>query len=419
MLKGDDIESAEELLEHSIKIREQIEALEGHLTEIAEHIGIEGLDGERCPQTMELYKELGARGYALNSWWAMTPPEWECPACGRSKDQIARLDRHDRLMGKLVEHHDHMEDVLLGMFHDISSSRDEVVANERAEKFAKRIADVITAYDRTVVCIDCNNADTEAKKKVGTYKDFSYSPAEIGEFIQAQSRKPHSIDVARARKIWEERKEIFGVRLEFARKLAEIAAADEHWYQEVLFKNRPEAIEGKASAVTKSFGFRYFDPSILYHTESPRISLSAWRLKSHPPTKRKPTWSEINHVARVASAPHWQGVPEDWQCPGCGRTKVEIVRTSKQFKWSFVVHTRNFPGKGPYGTEKIQVCGDCYSTVGSLDKESGMRLGATVEDVRQIVRPQPHARHNYDNDVAEKVIAEIRNRVEKIELEDF
>src|SRR4051812_44914875 len=118
-----------------------------------------GLDGETSPQTQQLARDLGAAGYALNRWWVTTPPDWTCSVCGRSKPEIARLNRHGALMGELHAHHDHMREYVAHRFAEVSAERGEIVADARATEFIKRAVPVACAFDETVICSDCNAAD--------------------------------------------------------------------------------------------------------------------------------------------------------------------------------------------------------------------------------------------------------------------
>jgi hypothetical protein len=132
-------------------------------------------------------------------------------------------------MCRLVEHHDHMKDLLLRKFQSISASLQRVLADEAAEDFAKRSAPMVSAYDNTVICNDCNNADTAAKKLVKAHSSFSFSPQEILAFVIAAPNAEHRIDQAVATRIWEENRSTFELRVKIVERIAEIAAKNEHW----------------------------------------------------------------------------------------------------------------------------------------------------------------------------------------------
>lgn len=59
-------------------------------------------------------------------------------------------------------------------------------------------------FPRTLICGDCNSADGAAKRKLGLPKDWSFTPAELAQFVKVL---PYSgktdIDYEIARKIYE------------------------------------------------------------------------------------------------------------------------------------------------------------------------------------------------------------------------
>ena len=163
------------------------------------------IDGIMSPLTQRLLIKLGATGVDMSEYWIRTPQNWICPACGRSKEELARKNSHNQLMCKLVSHHDHMQDLLLERFRSISASLAKVVADEVAERFAKRSASMVASYDNTLICQDCNAADASAKKAAMTHSKFSYSPQEIRRIVVPKSHCSHEINASVAVEIWEQR----------------------------------------------------------------------------------------------------------------------------------------------------------------------------------------------------------------------
>ncbi|MDQ2701848.1 MAG: hypothetical protein M3Y70_03330 [Pseudomonadota bacterium] len=45
-------------------------------------------------------------------------------------------------------------------------------------------------FDRVVICDQCNAADGRARLQLGLPRDFSFSPAEIGQFIRGTPHGP-------------------------------------------------------------------------------------------------------------------------------------------------------------------------------------------------------------------------------------
>lgn len=70
------------------------------------------LDGVMSPLTRELAGRFGTQSVDMTFGWACTPMDWLCPACGRAKPEIVRLNTNGHLMCRLVEHHDHMKDLV-------------------------------------------------------------------------------------------------------------------------------------------------------------------------------------------------------------------------------------------------------------------------------------------------------------------
>lgn len=110
--------------------------------------------------------------------YANLAPEWRCPGCGRARHQLLRWtmlypNSPHRRMGwaaGLHEHHD----------HGGGSGR----------------------FPRTIVCEQCNSADAAAKRELKLPKLFSFSPAEIRQFVFATPHGWHLIDYAAAQRIY-------------------------------------------------------------------------------------------------------------------------------------------------------------------------------------------------------------------------
>lgn len=194
-------------------------------------VGVIGLDGVMSPQTLALLARFGTKRADMTEWWAKTPQAWICPGCDRPKPDLVRLNAHNELMCRLVEHHDHMANALEERFVFHSTSRSEVVATQLGKKFAVRSASMVSAYDRTIVCNDCNNADAEAKRMVSAPRHLSFSPREIRRFINPRPHEAHQVDLDAAKAVLMEILPTFELRMRFINGVARIAASDEHWFQ--------------------------------------------------------------------------------------------------------------------------------------------------------------------------------------------
>lgn len=303
---------------------------------------LSGIDSEFSRSMMELVRTFCANGAHLDRWWVMTPVDWKCPACNRSKPQIVRLNRHGFLMGQLHEHHDHMKDFVKNRFIKISTSKKVVVADEMAEKFAIRTAFGLSAYDNTIICSDCNEADKNAKAIAKTHSYFSYSPSEILAFTRPRDNVgPHAIDENEAKRIWENGKELFKLRLDMVNQVAELAASNRHWYQ-------PSRTTAAGTEKIANYWFRKYglddlssadgsEPEKLLYT--PVVfsgAPSAWRANKIRVNKGAPTDSDVQHLVATRGN-FWKKVPENWGCPCCNRSKLSCVRPSNNNPWVFEI----------------------------------------------------------------------------------
>jgi hypothetical protein len=386
------------------------------------------VDGVMSPLTKELMVRFGATEVDMTSWWAWTPCEWTCTACGRSKSAIARLNQKGQLMCRLVEHHDHMQNLLLERFRQISSSQDHVVADEIAEHFAKRSSQMVSAYDNAIICNDCNNADAVAKGLASAHADFSFSPAEMRRFILAKPGQPHQIDGEIAAAIWKEQEETFRLRLRIVDRIADIAATNAHWFQRADRSSSPHAIKDRVdayAAAAQAFGAL---PLLCGEIRTNKAAEpSAWRYKRYPAPKSSPTKGDIDHVARVTHRGFWDRLAGDWCCPGCARTKEWIVRPSGQNAWAFPIASKYLrtDALGMMGVSQV-ICGDCGWTVERLRSEAAAvaQIEEThnfalieLSDVSRIVIPRPHCRHNFDNEKATVVVGKLVDRLRKLAVQ--
>lgn len=385
--------------------------------------GVHSLDGVMSPQSVGLVEKFQASDIDMTSLWSITPQNWECPACGRKKEKIVRLNSKNHLMCRLVEHHDHMQNLLVEEFTKKSISMTTVLADQAAERFAKRSAAMVSAFDRTIVCNDCNNADTKAKEIVGTHPAFSYSPNEIRSFVLARSNMDHEIDYEKATEIWVGHISAFELREKIVKRIAEIAATNSHWYQESLPQNMPEKVRARADNIVAYYQ-AYGVLKLLCGEKKaqPEKLLNAWRNKYYPKAKRPPTPREIEHVAKVTHTKSWSVVPDDWCCPTCGREKAQTVRwAEKNSSWTF--HLGNKQYRDPqarYGCRGFTLCGDCGWVAEQLGKEAVGIAGVEQErytilvepsEVAAIVIPRPNARHAYDNNKADIIVKQISGRL--------
>ncbi len=387
-----------------------------------ENGSLDSLDGVMSPVSQSLAERLGTQQFDMNSWWVATPTYWICPGCGREKSEIARLNTNGEIMCHLVEHHDHMTDVLKRRFQEISISREKVIANAEAEKFAKRSSMMISAFENTIVCVDCNNADAVAKKIVKAHPDFSFSSQELRQFVNPTSNQPHQVIEKIAEKIWIESERTFELRLKIADRIAQIAANNEHWFQPGIYGSNPEIITRRAVQVVSDWNASGVLQELKgSRKKRPTRSVSAWRLTQYPAIKVPPTKNEIEHAGLVTIAKFWALIDEEWKCPGCQRKKRELVRKNKDGEWTFPMGKRYlFNTEAPWSRIDTLACGDCLKVAEDLGREAafiankkvqGFAAKVSVDEVRRCVIPQAHSRHNINNAVSDEILKAIAQRI--------
>lgn len=384
--------------------------------------GLSRFDGAESPATRELMARFGATGVDMTKWWAWTSANWECPACGRSKAQIVRLNANGHLMCRLVEHHDHMKDLLEGEFEAQCKQQSSIGADERSKRFAERSAQMISAYDNTIICDDCNGADPKAKKVVGAHPSFSYSPFEIRRFVQVKSNGQHEIDFSEAKKIWEENKKTFELRLKIIRRIAEIATTDEHWYQEMPVSNRAVTVKKVAKSVDAAYG----SLGVVYElTGSSKnhsnADITKWRSDPREVNVSIPTTKDIEYALKMGLSKQWDKVSEDWVCPVCQRPKSRTLRKSNKGKWTLRISRHWDIGVGIGIDAGVHLCGDCLDAAKDIGIEACRIVGVDNEqqyarfisfsELSQVIIPQSHSRHGIKNDVLDRLIGKITARV--------
>lgn len=372
-----------------------------------------GIDSEYSKQTLELISKFKAKGADLNRWWVMTPYYWECPACGRTKEQIVRLNKHGFLICHLHEHHDHMRDYVRQRFELLSIQQKDVIADEYSERFALKTAFALSAYDNTVICSDCNEVDKDAKKVVGTHKYFSYSPGEIKRFVTPENNTKHKFSIPIAKKIWLEGQQIFQSRLNLAETLASIAAENKNWYQRS--KSSAKETERSANAWFKRYGIdklSYIPEKLLYETQRFAGKQNSWRSKTHP-FVNSPSQKEIEKLISVRGS-FWGKFPDNWECSCCKRNKLECIQQSNKKVWSFRgVQKYLYDNLSDKKCSMIRVCNECSTTatllatealnIADIDIQTASHL-IGLSELRSIIIARPNSKHNIDNEKADEVV---------------
>ncbi|MGE0118973.1 MAG: hypothetical protein AB7S71_07895 [Dongiaceae bacterium] len=383
-----------------------------------------GLDGVWHPQTIALAQKFRVAAFDLNRWWCLTPTDWACPGCNRGKPDIVRVNQHGELMCHLVEHHDHMGRYIEKCLADHVGRLPAFFATTNSERFARRSAPAISAFDRTIICEDCNVVDTRAKKQVQAHPDFSFTARDIRKFVIARPNQPHEIDSAKLREVWTFREEQLGRRFELAQRIAELAATNEHWYEQAEHRHHADSVEHHAKLNAIFYALRQWDVDIsqFESVSAPKpirvSSVKGWRRNKRLKADKPPNAQELRYAADVTHSAHYAKLPDDWTCPWCQRSKNQCVRPSKQFKYSFSFHERWVIDLQSGKKSKVVICQDCADVRVQIAKEANADT-KTVQpiDVMSIIRPEPHAQHGLASDAKiDAVVSRIADRAVQLGL---
>jgi hypothetical protein len=84
-------------------------------------------------------------------------------------------------------------------FHEAFERAGTDVEQIDGQRLVERTGSAFAAYEEVLVCEDCNNADTEAKKQITAPRFFSFSIGQILSFIRSGDHQPHQVDASRAK----------------------------------------------------------------------------------------------------------------------------------------------------------------------------------------------------------------------------
>lgn len=387
---------------------------------------ITSLDGIDTPLSRRIKAHHQLVDFEMNSNWVGSSQAWTCPCCSRSKFQISRVGNKRQILAKLVIHHDHMREALEAAFLDAFKTAGTQVEQAEGQRLIERMGNAFAAYEEVLVCEDCNNADTAAKKLVASPSFFSFSPGQIRRFIRCEDHQPHHVEASVAQQVWQEVKPAYELRMRLIRAVAHAAATDAHWYEP--YPRRTNAVP------TLGRGHRFGDHSIqqwvssdaLYAALNPARQgsarkLSRWRTENQKPGKVLPD----NFLAMLRSdedrARVWESVPDDWHCPICKRSKQHTVyvggKGKGKDKISFYLKTTS--GRGTWG-RSAAICNHCSSTLMSLKLEVSDLIGRTPadsfgfvgpEELARIVVPRAHSPHSIRSAEAAVLVSTIVRRL--------
>lgn len=394
-------------------------------------------DGKWSRQTKHAMERFQARGLDLNENWALSRPLWTCPACGRYKSEIFRLNARNILLAKLELHHDHLRDVISKRAVELFGADWHATAPADARLVVDRIRELVTRFSFALICSECNSADAAAKTQLREEVDsrFTFTAEEIGRFVTSKPNAQHSVDIETARAMWNEQKPGFQHRLELTDQLLVSARSG------LLTRNHKGLAD--ANAVMSAMDTSGLLSGAFYREteDSQRAGLlSVFRAEflarstskdsarlvqtgRKPAPVQEPTEEEYRSYVSP-TAKRWDATPDDWTCPICARQKRQVLRMSNAKKWSGSIREirmftdeqdedaianrlmlyPNFSNEKFVGqTATLEACSDCANVailVGQRDRSLVYPI-LSPDDIRaSITAIAPHTAHEIDYDTA-------------------
>lgn len=380
------------------------------------------LDGVNSPMSLAIKKHHKVDDFEMNSNWIGSAQDWFCPCCNRSKFQITRVGSKGQILAKSVVHHDHMGDALKSAFHAAFEAAGTDVEQNGGQRLVERIGGAFAAYEEVLVCEDCNNADTTAKKLVASPPYFSFSVNQIARFICPNNHQPHEVDRATAQTVWSEAKPAYGLRMQLIGTVAHAAATDTHWYEPHARPSQAVPVLGFFRRTGDSTFLKWVSHADLLKALGPQDkkvvkNLTRWRTVVQKPGRLPPT----NFLAMLRSenafARSWDLVSEEWRCPICKRSKSGIVYVAEKGAVSFFV--RSICGRSQWAG--LVICNQCSATLTSLKWEVEAQSGSKRSDFYRLVSPaelmsiieaRVHSPHLIRQKDAEALYRSVLQRVE-------
>lgn len=404
------------------KLRAEVLAL---LIEGVKDGDITSLDGVDSPLSRRITTHFGTSSFEMNSLWIGASQEWICPCCDRTKFEISRMGKSEQILAKLVVHHDHMGDALQEAFHKAFAEMGTEVAQVDGFKLVERMGNAFAAFTNTLICEDCNHADVLATKHIHAPPYFSFSVGQIRQFIRPRAHMPHQVTYAIVDQIWTKAKAAYHLRMSLIQKVAEASATDSHWYEPTHPTIDPTPTFGLSRRRLGDSAIKeWVSTEDLFRTLGPRSSVavrdySKWR--KGKPKAGKPL--PVNFLAMLRSEPifasRWDELPDNWKCPVCERSKVEIVYVAEKGKVTLGLHShwavgawRNAPS----------FCVNCMTVLLGLKHEvealSGIGLKSSYDfvspqEITKIIISKPHTSHEVNASAAEELLHRILSRQPK------
>lgn len=160
-----------------------------------------GFDGRwsHLTKLLQIAKKKNApNSLHLDKNWAISPQNYTCPICFRSKVHILKIGKN-QLYAALHIDHDHLEDFFIKKIKErhITADIRHFIAN-------------LGTFKPIMVCRECNWIDSLIKHKFhGIHRFFSFPPEQKRQIVKISSNYKHSIKLSLAWDVWLECSEHF------------------------------------------------------------------------------------------------------------------------------------------------------------------------------------------------------------------
>lgn len=134
-----------------------------------------------------------------------------------------------------------------------------------------------------------------------------------------------------------------------------------------------------------------------------------------------PTKEELKSFTGAHCTHKWKYTKDDWKCPGCSRTKYQIVRkipdekqfapgNAQQFKltWAKCLH-HDHGTDHPYHLtkrfHKTNLCELCNTADGAVKRQLNLPefFSFAPWEIAKFIKAKPHLKHEIDYEAAKKV----------------
>jgi hypothetical protein len=144
--------------------------------------------------------------------------------------------------------------------------------------------------------------------------------------------------------------------------------------------------------------------------------------------KRYPTTQEYVNYDGAHCRNLWRSLNDTWRCPGCGRSKFEIMRWTKKYFRQGVGKCRAYDGwmaglhrhhdhAAPYLSGRGRfpdtiICDQCNSVDGPVKRRLDLpdNFSFSPSEILKFVESRPHERHRINFDEASRVYDELTNQ---------